>query len=41
MDLTANAFYADLTSTLEVQSQDFVIFVTELMHFLENRPPNT
>lgn len=39
MDLIANAFCADFTSTLEVQSPDFLAFVTELVHFLENRPP--
>lgn len=38
MDLIENAFSADLTSTLEVQSSDFLIFfVTELVHFIENR----
>jgi len=41
MDLIANAFCADVTSTLEVQSPDFLLVVTELVHFLENRPPNT
>lgn len=41
MDLIANAFGADLTSTLEVQSPDFLITVTELMPFMEQRPSNT
>lgn len=41
MDLIVNAFCADLTSTLEVRSPNFLTFVTELVHFLENRPPNT
>lgn len=36
MDLIVTAFCADLTSTLEVQTPDFLIFVTECVHF---RPP--
>lgn len=38
MDLMANAFCADLTSTLKVQSPDSLTFVTELVNFTENRP---
>lgn len=39
MDLIVTAFCADLTSTLEVQTPDFLIFVAELVHFTEHRPP--
>lgn len=38
MDLMANAFCADLTSTIKVQSPDSLTFVTELVHFIENKP---
>lgn len=41
MDLIANAFCVDLTSTLEVQYPDLLTVVTEFVHFVENRPPNT
>lgn len=38
MDLMANAFCADLTLTLKVQSPDCLTSMTELVHFIENRP---